>query len=618
MASLAFLGSWLIEEDALPRDHFRELVTFRASDIFVPTLQSKRGALVVVEERGLPLGGRVTFRTGWRLARHGELPAVHIAVAALALRRCGAVIHVLQRSFQVRRTMTTEARDRAVGAGERITGCGMVELRQIFPGLRGMAGLAAGKRAVGSAFGHEIAELAAVRVGVADGAGKVFKAIRNSGRGRTRRGCAMTLHTGDREVAAGESEARLLVPRDVERGRMVALQRVTVFAAILVRRGGELLLVGVGVAVRAERKLHLVVRGAASGQVTFRARHRGVLAIERVGRCGVLLHSKLCGLETFEGVAGGTITAVRALQELSAVRVGGVAVRALLVGHGLLELRRAVTLAAWHGRVFSLERVLCFGVVKFSGERKRFPSAGVVTILARGGKGSAVRIGVARGAFVESDAGKLHHFFRAAGRAVTFLAGDWFVPSGERVARLRVVEARERFPAVHVVAALAIAAELAAVGVRMARQAIARQPEECARQQLFANQMPLSIGDVLWRVTAPAIQPGVLSFQGVAGLGMVKPFGRGIPFDEIEIFAIVLGVAGDAGLAGCALGEQSRVQAAAILEAVGDERVAVQAFEGGTAGTELVTSRAHGRPGERLMSTRKRSRRDLRAGRASE
>ena len=428
----------------------------------------------------------------------------------------------------------------------------------------------------------------------------------------------MTLHARHCDVSTGERKARLLVPRNTECRRAEALHQVTVFTTIQVRRTGELLAVRVGVAIHAKRKLHFVVCCLPGRHVTLRAGHGRVLALERIGRCGVFFHREIRWLESLDAVAGSTITAVRALGELPTVRVGRVAIGALPVRHRLFEICRAVTLVALHGRMFSFQRVICFRMVKFPGERNGFPSAGVVAALTGGDEGAAVRIGVARGAFVEGHAGELHHFFRSAARQVTFLAGHMFMAPGERIARLRVVEARERFPAVHVVAALAIAPELAAVRIGMADEAIARQSEEGARQQLLSDEAPLGFGDVLRRMTFLAVQPGVLSLQRVAGLGVVKPFGRGIPLDEIEIFAVVFGVAGNAGFAGGALREQRRMQAAIFLETIGNERVAVQALEGGASGTELVTRGAHGRPGTGLMRAGKRSRRDLRIGLVSE
>jgi len=170
----------------------------------------------------------------------------------------------------------------------------------------------------------------------------------------------VTLHAGHCDVSTRERKARLLVARNIERGWAVALHAVTVFATIQVWRSGELLAVRVGVTIRAKRKLHFVVCRSSRGQVTFRAGHRRVLAFERIGGCRVLFHGKLCRLETFDGMAGGAITAVRALGELPHVQVGRVTIGALLVRHRLFEICRAVALAALHGRMLSIQRVVCF------------------------------------------------------------------------------------------------------------------------------------------------------------------------------------------------------------------------------------------------------------------
>ena len=142
VAGLAVLRSRLIEEDTPRFDYFREFVTFRASDIFVPALQSKRGALVVVEKRRFPLCSSMAFRAARRSVGDGKLSAMRIRVTALALRGSRTVRHVFQRRLQIWRAVAAEARDCAVCAGQRELRRGMIELRDLFPGLHGMASFA--------------------------------------------------------------------------------------------------------------------------------------------------------------------------------------------------------------------------------------------------------------------------------------------------------------------------------------------------------------------------------------------------------------------------------------------------------------------------------------------
>lgn len=79
-------------------------------------------------------------------------------------------------------------------------------------------------------------------------------------------------------------------------------------------------------------------------------------------------------------------------------------------------------------------------------------------------------------------------------------------------------------------------------------------------------------------VTAIAGQACVLAFEGVPGFGVIER--PNIPFDELKVGAIVLGVAGDAAIARARLDAVGGVQAAMRIEPRGDFAVTLQALEG--------------------------------------
>src|SRR5258708_1316397 len=79
---------------------------------------------------------------------------------------------------------------------------------------------------------------------------------------------------------------------DSEQRAVEILNGVAAFAAILVRRVGELTAVHVFVAVHAVRKLHIVNSGLAGRKMALCAFHFEVLAFQRVARACVLLHSE--------------------------------------------------------------------------------------------------------------------------------------------------------------------------------------------------------------------------------------------------------------------------------------------------------------------------------------
>jgi len=93
MASGTILRRGLVKENGLCRDYFRKFVTFRAAHILVCAAQRETGALLVIEERWLPLHAVVTLRAR-RNPCLGELLAVNVLVAVLTTRGRSLEIHI--------------------------------------------------------------------------------------------------------------------------------------------------------------------------------------------------------------------------------------------------------------------------------------------------------------------------------------------------------------------------------------------------------------------------------------------------------------------------------------------------------------------------------------------
>jgi hypothetical protein len=103
-----------------------------------------------------------------------------------------------------------------------------------------------------------------------------------------------------------------------------------------------------------------------------------------------------------------------------------------------------------------------------------FPTGRRMTGLARSLESALVQIGVAVNAGAEFDPRELHRFI-GAGREVALFAGYLGVHSGQRILCFRMVELLGLLPVGHVVAALAVGAELPFVDVFMAGHAILRE-----------------------------------------------------------------------------------------------------------------------------------------------
>jgi hypothetical protein len=173
----------------------------------------------------------------------------------------------------------------------------------------------------------------------------------------------MTFHAGYRQMTASKYECRFLMARDIKRCGPVAVQCMTLFASVLVRRSRELCLVFVLVTIQAVIELDLVKSLLASGNMAPIARQLGVATLQWVRRVRMLFHSELGWFETIYAVATRALAAIRPLDELSLMLVA-VAIHTLLKSQRLLEIAIAVALNAFHLLMFSEQRVLRLGVVE--------------------------------------------------------------------------------------------------------------------------------------------------------------------------------------------------------------------------------------------------------------
>jgi hypothetical protein len=229
---------------------------------------------------------------------------------------------------------------------------------------------------------------------------------------------------------------------------------------------------------------------------------------------------------------------------------------------------------------------------------------------------SFVRIGVAGDAGIEFYPRELHCLV-GAGRKMALLAGHLGVHSGQRIFCFRMVELLGLFPVGHIVAALAIGAELPLVYVLMAGDAILREAQKGLREVLLLNQRALRGNHMRRRMALLARHGRVLFYQWISGLAMIELLERRLPMNERKILAIVLEVAPHTVPAIGILHPEKRVIALMRGQTVGYFLMAFQALERWRAGSELVTRVALRRAIEGLVRFRERSGRNLGAGAGS-
>ena len=194
MAVLAVLERGFVEQYLLAFHIAEELMAAGTADVFVRARQFERRALVVIEKRGLPLGSVVTVGARGIAVGFGELTAMNIGMAFLALRRGLGEVHVDELHFQVRRPVAVDATYGAMSAGESELGPVMIEVRDVLPVLGGMASFAAGRSTVAAERLHALGKLATVRVLVTGSTGKFLEVINRGGLVACRFGSGLSLH----------------------------------------------------------------------------------------------------------------------------------------------------------------------------------------------------------------------------------------------------------------------------------------------------------------------------------------------------------------------------------------------------------------------------------------
>ena len=227
----------------------------------------------------------------------------------------------------------------------------MVELVQFFPSGYSVAGFAPCRRPVRAFRSHAFAELPAMRILMTRRAGPIFIHILDGSRGAG--ACRnMALDAGNRDMRTGQPETGLLVARQGEQRRMESLHIVTLFAAILVRRGSKLPFVNIFVAILAGSLGDLKDRVLALGQMAHVAFDRCVLAIEWIGRIRVFLHAECGGFEPVHSMTRLTCSFVRQSKKLATVCVL-MAIRAFCMRHCRLEISVRMTVGTGHGAMLS-------------------------------------------------------------------------------------------------------------------------------------------------------------------------------------------------------------------------------------------------------------------------
>lgn len=212
VAGLALLRSGLVEKNLFAVHLALRLMTIAAADIAVRPLQRKLCPAVMVEQGWAPLGGVVAIGTRSCALGIHELFAMRVLMALFANGRRTMEIDVEKLGFEVRRLVAAGAIDCAVSTDELEFRRGMIEARQVPPGLRTMAGFTTEHFAIDD-LAHAVAELFLVGILVTAGAIERVPMIQNSLPRLLIGSGLMALGARDREMPPGERKPGFFVLR---------------------------------------------------------------------------------------------------------------------------------------------------------------------------------------------------------------------------------------------------------------------------------------------------------------------------------------------------------------------------------------------------------------------
>jgi hypothetical protein len=279
----------LIEQNQFPLNFALQGMALRAGHGLVTASEGELGALVVIEGRRRPSLNGVAIRAWGNPVLGGELSSMRVGVAGIAVLRRSLELDVMSAG---KRLVAIGASDHAMRSDQVEFRLRMVEPFDVNPGTRVVAGLAPQGRSIGAAKSHAILEFALVRIGVARRAGAVLEMEWQDFVRAAAQPDLVAIRAGHGGVGSGKRKARVFVLRGRKRGPVEIFYGVAIFATILVRRGGKLIVMGVLMAIHTGGEFDLIQRVFARRRVALVAGHRRMFSFQRILGSGVFLHAE--------------------------------------------------------------------------------------------------------------------------------------------------------------------------------------------------------------------------------------------------------------------------------------------------------------------------------------
>lgn len=588
MAIHAIFRRGLIEQNRLALNLALQRVTHRASDVGMSSLQGKWRPFIVIEGRRRPPLDDVTIRALCDPVLRDELATMRVGMARFASLRCPFELDLMR---ALNRLMTVAARHRAVSPHERKFRLRMIEALYLDPGSRGVARLAAQRGPIGVPLRHAFLELTLVGIGVARRAGTIFEMERQDFVRSSAQTGLVAVRAGNGRMNSGKGKTRVLVLRNREGRAMKVSYRVAILATILVGCSGELLVMGVLVAIRAGREFDFILSVLARGCMALLARDGRMFSLQRIVRGGVLFHAEWRRLPAVYAVALRAFAFASPCLELALVRIREVAIRALGESQRAFEISTGMATAATYLEVHAKKRIFRFRMVELNGHAELLPPTRRVTGFAGSFEGSLMWVRMAGDAGIKLDSRILYGIIRSKGK-VALVAGDLRVQASQRIFCLGMVELLYVLPVGEIVAALAVPAKLAFVGICVARDTFLRKAQKGVGEILALNQRSIRGNHVRGGVTFLALDTSMLIHERIAGQPMIELLERWLPMNQSEIHSVVFEVAPNAIAAIGIFHSNLRVESLMGCQLLSDFFMAVETFECWCARPELVAGRA--------------------------
>lgn len=289
MAIHTCLRGGLVEEHLLALDLFFQTVALGTPDIFVATCKGKLRPLVVIKSRRGPALHCVAVGAGSHAVLGGELRPMWVCVTGVTILGCVLKLDLMRPRQSL---VAIAAAHNSVRPFQIEFRFGVIESLDINPRAHVVTSLTAQRCSICALGRHAIFKFTFVHVGMARRAVAVLKMKWQDFISAPGQADLVAFRAGNGSMGSGQWKARILVLGNRVSGPVEILNRVAIFAAVLVGSGVELVVMRVLMTIRASCKFNFVDRVFARWGMAFFTLYRRVFSFQRILRSAMFFHAE--------------------------------------------------------------------------------------------------------------------------------------------------------------------------------------------------------------------------------------------------------------------------------------------------------------------------------------